>query len=419
MDRAGLGPRRAAWRLVTLVTEGRAPLSDPRAEAMLADLGPAEAARARRLAVETLRGLARADAWLAPRLRRAPPPPVRNMLRIGAHEIAAGAGAHGVVNAWAEIAGESARPFRGLVNAVLRGLAAEGPAAWAALPPPQTPDWLRERLLAAWGEAATRAMEAVQAEPPPLDLTARGDAAALALRLGGELLPTGSVRLPPGAQVTALPGYAAGEFWVQDAAAAIPARALGARAGERVLDLCAAPGGKTLQLAAAGAAVTALDLSGPRLRRLRENLARTGLAAEVVEGDALEYDRAGWDGVLLDAPCSGTGTLRRHPDLPQARDGSGLEALVALQARLLDRALALARPGGRVVFATCSLLPEEGEEQLRAALARHPGLAAERPEAPGVEAAWRVPEGLRIRPDHWVERGGLDGFFVARLRVPG
>ncbi len=190
--------------------------------------------------------------------------------------------------------------------------------------------------------------------------------------------------------------------------------------GERVLDLCAAPGGKTLQLAAAGAVVTALDMSGPRLARLAENLARTGLSAEVVVADALHWQApAPFDAVLLDAPCSATGTIRRHPDLPFVKDGSEIPGLVALQAAMIDRALALVRPGGRVVFCTCSLLPDEGEAQLEAALARHPGLAVEPPETAGVDAGWITPAGaLRLRPDHWAARGGMDGFFIVRLRRP-
>jgi 16S rRNA (cytosine967-C5)-methyltransferase len=205
---------------------------------------------------------------------------------------------------------------------------------------------------------------------------------------------------------------------VQDAGAAVAARVLAPQPGERVVDLCAAPGGKTLQLAAAGAQVTAVDISDARLARLRDNLARCGLVAEVVAADALDWQpQAPADAVLLDAPCSATGTIRRHPDLPRVKDGSDLPALVALQAALIDRALAMLRPGGRLVYATCSLLPEEGEAQIRAALARHPGLLVEPPETG--DPRWPVAEGLRIRPDHWAETGGIDGFFVARLRRPG
>ena len=208
---------------------------------------------------------------------------------------------------------------------------------------------------------------------------------------------------------------------MQDAAAAVPARLLAVKAGETVLDLCAAPGGKTLQLAAAGASVLALDVSEVRLARLRENLVRAGLTAEVVAADALDWQPGeAFDAILLDAPCSATGTIRRHPELPFVKDGSDLPGLVALQAQLIDRALGWLRPGGRLVFATCSLLPEEGEGQLAGALARHPGLVVERVDLPGVDPAWWTEAGgLRTRPDHWAARGGMDGFFMARLRAAG
>ena len=208
---------------------------------------------------------------------------------------------------------------------------------------------------------------------------------------------------------------------MQDAAAALPARLLAAQPGERVLDLCAAPGGKTLQLAAAGAEVVALDISAPRAERLRQNLARTGLSAQVVVADALAWQpEAPFGAILLDAPCSATGTLRRHPDLPFVKDGSEVAGLVALQAALIDRALGWLKPGGRLVYAVCSLLPEEGEAQLAAALARHPGLAVERADLPGVEAGWWTADGgLRTRPDLWAAQGGMDGFFMARLHTPG
>jgi 16S rRNA (cytosine967-C5)-methyltransferase len=395
-------------------------LSDARAAAILASLPPEGRARAQRLATETLRSLSRADAWLNPRFRKTPPLTVRNALRLGATEIGMGEAPHGVVNAVVALVGGGKRTeaFRGLANAVMRQVALEGPEAWDALEPPHLPDWLRGPLVAAWGGAAVRGIEAAHWAGAPLDLSARGDPAVLAEKLGGTLLPTGTVRLAAGAQVTALPGYQEGEFWVQDAAAALPARVLAPEPGERVLDLCAAPGGKALQLAAMGAEVTALDLSAPRLERLRDNLARTGLKARVVQGDVLEFEEGGWDAVLLDAPCSATGTIRRHPDLPVARDGAEIAGLIELQGRMIDRALALLRPGGRLVFATCSLIPDEGEVQAEAALGRHPELAVERPEASGIEDGWRTELGLRTRPDHWAEAGGLDGFFVARLRKP-
>jgi 16S rRNA (cytosine967-C5)-methyltransferase len=260
------------------------------------------------------------------------------------------------------------------------------------------------------------AIETVQSQEPPLDLT---------LREGfphpeGALLPTGSLRLRSPGQLSTLPGYAEGGWWVQDAAAALPAKLLQPQPGERILDLCAAPGGKTLQLAAAGAEVTALDISAPRMARVEANLARTGLTATLVTADALHWQpETPFDAILLDAPCSATGTIRRHPDLPFVKDGSELPSLTTLQTQLIDRALIWLKPGGRLVFSTCSLLPEEGEAQLTAALHRHPTLTAERTALAGIDPAWWTPEGaLRLRPDYWAETGGMDGFFMVRLRKP-
>jgi 16S rRNA (cytosine967-C5)-methyltransferase len=417
--------RASAARLVLGVTEGRTALSDQIAGGALSHLPPPGRARAQRLALATLRLIGPADHVLKPFLRRAPPAFVRAVLRLAVVEVLAeGAPAHGVVHDAVDImrsAGRKTEGFAAVVNAVLRKATATPPGAFAALPPQPLPGWLRGRLMSAWGKAATMAMERAQAAGTPLDLTPRdGDAAALAARLGGEVLPTGSVRLVEPGQVSELPGYAEGEWWVQDAAAALPAKALGVRPGERVLDLCAAPGGKTLQLAAAGAEVTALDLSAPRMERLAENLRRCRLNATMIVADALHWQPdAPFDAVLLDAPCSATGTIRRHPDLPFVKDSAGLKGLFALQSALIDRALSFLGPGGRLVFATCSLLPDEGERQTAAALARHPGLAADRAAValPGTDPAWATPEGgLRLRPDYWPDRGGMDGFYLAVVR---
>ncbi|PYE83919.1 RsmB/NOP family class I SAM-dependent RNA methyltransferase [Pseudoroseicyclus aestuarii] len=413
-----LAARRAALSLLTGVTaEGRL-LSDP--SPMLDRLAPEDRARAQRLAGAALRGMARADALLAPHLRKAPPLAVRNALRLACVELALGGAAHGVVGSWVEVvkAGKRTGAHAGLTNAVLRKIAPEAEARWPALPVPKLPPWLRRPLVEAWGRPAVEAMEAAHLAGAPLDLTARGDAAALAQAVGGTLLPGGTVRLEAG-QVTALPGYEEGAFWVQDTAAAMAARILAPQAGEAVLDLCAAPGGKTLQLAAAGARVTAVDLSDQRLGRLRANLARTGLEAEVVAQDALAFDRTGWDAILLDAPCSATGTIRRHPDLPVARDGAEIGGLIDLQAAMIDHALSLLKPGGRLVFCTCSLIPDEGEVQIAEALERHPDLSVERAALEGVPEDWWGEEGLRLRPDYLAEAGGMDGFFIGCLRKPG
>ncbi|MCP3970123.1 MAG: 16S rRNA methyltransferase [Rhodobacteraceae bacterium] len=423
MAKPGLAARRSALYLLGQVTgEGRL-LSEllPRAVERLA---PEDRARAQRLTLQTLRWMDRADRMLGPHLKKRPKPEVLNALRLGVVEMAEeGAAPHGVVDAAVSVmrAGRRTSAAAGLVNAVLRRVAGDL-ARWQALPLPRLPKWLRGPLSDAYGKQVIEAIEAAHSAGAALDLTPKdGDAAALAARLGGVTLPTGSVRLAGAGQVSALPGFASGDWWVQDAAAAVPALALGAGPGERVLDMCAAPGGKTMQLAAAGAAVTALDASGARMARVGENLGRTGLTAETVVADALEWSGGLFDAVLLDAPCSATGTIRRHPDLPVAKDGAGFAALFDLQAALIDRAVKLLRPGGRLVYCTCSLLPDEGEVQVEEALVRHAGLsldaaALQAPQAPGIDPGWLTGEGVRLRPDYWPDLGGMDGFFIAALR---
>ena len=379
-----------------------------------AALPPAERARAQRLALTVLRVLEPADKVLHPLMRKAPPLPVWNILRLAVVELAEGAAAHGVVNEAVGLAraGRKTSHLAGLVNAVLRQV----PVGVALTAVQKLPRWLRQPLVHAYGRDAVTAIEAVQATAPPLDLTFRAGAEAPE----GDLLPTGSLRLADRGQVSTLPGYAAGGWWVQDAAAAMAVPLLGDVQGQRVLDMCAAPGGKTMQLAAAGADVTALDISGPRMARVAENLARTGLTATCITADALDWQPdQPFDAILLDAPCSATGTIRRHPDLPFVKDGSEIAGLVALQSALLDRALGWLKPGGRLVFVTCSLLPDEGEAQLTAALTRHPGLSVLRPTLPGLSPDWITPDGgLRLRPDYWADKGGMDGFFMACLKRP-
>ena len=213
-------------------------------------------------------------------------------------------------------------------------------------------------------------------------------------------------------------GFAEGDWWVQDAAAALPAKILDAKAGELVLDLCAAPGGKTMQLAATGAEVRAVDDNHSRMQRVKENLGRTGLTARTFVKDARQFQGA-FDAILLDAPCSATGTIRRHPDLPHAKDGSDFGTLIALQEEMLDHAWSLLKPGGRMVFCTCSLLPDEGEVQIDEALERHPDMSVDAGalDLPGIDPAWISSEGgLRLRPDFWSDLGGMDGFYIACLR---
>ncbi len=351
------------------------------------------------------------------------------VLRLGAAELLIlNTPPHAAVDAAVALMAEAREDIRykGLANAVLRKVAAAGPALLdAADPLEDLPGWLAARWRAAYGEEAARAMAAAGAREPTLDITLKDPAEAnlWAERLEAVLLPGGSLRRERIGDVTALPGFAEGAWWVQDAAAAIPARLLGAKAGERVLDLCAAPGGKTLQLAAAGADVTALDRSEARLKRVRDNLDRTGLEAKIVAADARSFKPgAPYDAILLDAPCTATGTLRRRPDAAWSKQEADVASLAGLQAALLDAALGLLRPGGRLVYCTCSLEPEEGEAQIPALLARSAALSPDPldpAELPGLQHAVQPQGWLRTRPDMAFSGAlgahGLDGFFAARL----
>lgn len=422
MSSDGLAPRRAALWLLHGVTADGQLLSELIGGPTLAALSPADKARAQRLATETLRALGRLDHLLKRYVKKSPSAHAQNVLRLSALELCAyDEAAHGVVNAAVTLTGEHRKSahLKGLVNAVLRKVAAEGPGLWNALPVPQIPRWLRKPLQEAYDQRSLARMELAHFKGAPLDLTVKDATEEWAAQLNGTILPTGSVRITDAPQISGLPGFEEGHWWVQDAAAALPVKILAPKAGEKVLDLCAAPGGKTLQLAAAGAKVTALDKSETRMARVTENLQRTGLTARTVVEDALAFKESGFDAILLDAPCSATGTLRRHPDLPFAKDGSEFSGLITLQSDLIDHALTLLKPGGRLVFCTCSLLPDEGECQIEDALARHDGLSVT-PEAlnmPGIEDTWRTEEGgLRLRPDYWPDLGGMDGFYIAALQ---
>ncbi len=403
----GLAARAAAVALLDAVLgEGRmlAQLPEP-------DLPAPERARAMRLTNAVLRRMDFTDAVLSPHLRKIPPVTVVNALRLAVVELAEGAAAHGVVNAAVEIVRRDRRTagMAGLVNAVLRKVGVPVPQGVQKLP-----RWMRQPMVHAYGREAVAAIEAVHAAAPAVDVTVKPGAVHVPQ---GVVLPNGSIRVTDAGAVSGWPGYATGAWWVQDVAASMAVALLAPVAGEAVLDLCAAPGGKTLQLASAGALVTAVDMSGPRMGRVAENLARTGLTAQLVVADALVWAPEGlFDAVLLDAPCSATGTVRRHPDLPFVKDGSEVGLLVGLQAQLIDRAVGWLKPGGRLVFCVCSLLPEEGEEQLAGLLARH-DVRVERPAMPWVDGAWVTLEGgLRLRPDYW---GGMDGFFMAKVVKAG
>lgn len=419
----GLPSRRVALALIAHVLEDRRPLDEMFERRAFRDLPDRERAFARQLAGTVLRRLGQIDDALKRCLDR----PlkgralrVRGVLRLAAAELLfLETAAHAAVNSAVSLVHPPA--YRGLANAVLRRIDREREALLAAQDAERLncPAWLWRRWCQAYGEATTRAILEAQLAPPALDLTPRDDAAAWARRLDARLLPTGSLRGPVG-DVTGLPGFRQGAWWVQDAAAALPARLLGPLEGRRALDLCAAPGGKTLQLAAAGARVTAVDQSQSRLSRLRDNLARTGLEATLVAADAGDWrPDAPFEAVLLDAPCTATGTIRRHPDIARLKTPDDVAAMAVLQRRLLGAAAGMLAPGGRLVFCTCSLEPEEGAAQAdwaRSNLPLDPDPID--PAEIGGDADWRTKDGdLRTLPAHWPGLGGLDGFFVARFRA--
>ena len=320
-----------------------------------------------------------------------------------------------------------AAKYAGLVNAVLRRCAREGQPLIEEVKS-QTldiPPWLLARWIGAYGEATAREMAGAIGNEPSLDITVKSDAPQWASRLHGETLPTGTVRTLLQGSVTMLPGFAEGQWWVQDAAAALPARLFGDVAGKTIVDLCAAPGGKTAQLAQAGARVTAVDRSPARMARLRDNLARLSLQADDVVTDAAEWPgsgNGGYDGVLVDAPCTSTGTIRRHPDVAWLRQEADIAALSTLQKRLLQKAAALLKPGGTLVYCTCSLEPEEGEQAVAALLAadssmRRAPIGAD--EVANLGEILTTSGDLRTLPCHLPHSdprlGGLDGFYAARL----
>ncbi len=314
--------------------------------------------------------------------------------------------------------------FAGLINAVLRRLAREGAARLAAIDTADldTPEWLMTCWTGAYGAVTARAIAAANRNEPALDLTVKSDSEAWAKKLGGRVLATQSVRVAASGAVGTLPGFAEGAWWVQDAAASLPARLLGDVRGRRVADLCAAPGGKTAQLALAGASVTAIDRAPARLKRLRDNLARLGLSAEIVAADVEQWTAEPFDAVLLDAPCSSTGTIRRHPDVPWLKTAADVAKLSALQRRLLDRAVALTKSGGTLVYRTCSLEPQENEMIVADLLVRETRLQRapiNAAEIFGCQELISKDGDLRTLPCHFPDSdsrfAGLDGFYAARL----
>ncbi|KAA5607457.1 methyltransferase domain-containing protein [Roseospira marina] len=421
--------RLAALAVLRQVLDKQRPLDEVLGGAV-GDLEPRDRAFVHSLVAATLRHLGCLDALLDRCLDRPLPAkarPVRHVLRLGAAQLLVlEMPAHAAVTTAVDLCVAAKQAgHKALVNAILRRLDREGRAWWQSLDAPRrnTPDWLWSAWSTGYGEAKARAIATAHLHPAPLDLTLRdpSEAAPWAERLGATVLPTGSLRLPADhASVPELPGFAEGAWWVQDAAAALPATLLRVQPGQRVADLCAAPGGKTLQLAAMGADVVALDRSEGRLGRVRDNLSRAGLSATVVAADARTWTPEGgpFDAVLLDAPCSATGTLRRHPDALWLKTPGAVTGLAETQAVLLDAARDLVRPGGTLLYCVCSLQPEEGAAVVEVALTRHSDLARDpiAPEEVGGLPDLITPAGdLRTLPCHLGEAGGMDGFYAARL----
>ncbi|MDE8344912.1 MAG: transcription antitermination factor NusB [Acidocella sp.] len=374
-------------------------------------IDPRDKAAAHRLAACVLRHMGTLDAVLEPFLSRAPPVPVRHVLWLGAAAILfLETPGHAAVATAVELArARKLSAFTGLVNAVLRKIASGGTGLLDGLDMPRldTPAW----AWASWG-AQARVIASAHASLAPLDVSAKPgfDCA------GGVRLPTGTTRFPAGTSAAEILKAGGNNVWVQDAAAALPALLLDVSPGERVLDLCAAPGGKTAQLVAAGARVTAVERDAARMSVLKANLARLQLSAEMVQADALTWrPEALFPAILLDAPCSATGTIRRHPDLLHLRQPHGLNALAKAQDALLDAACGMLAPGGRLIYAVCSLQPNEGAARIDAACARL-GLRREPMVLPDLPEAVTEAGDISTHPGMWADRGGLDGFFISRLR---
>jgi 16S rRNA (cytosine967-C5)-methyltransferase len=326
---------------------------------------------------------------------------------------------HAAVDCAVEIAkrDSNAKHYAAFANALLRRITVEKAEILMSMPDKvDVPEWLFERWSRAYGAERAEAIARIHRQEPPVDLTIF---APLSPEIAGRMLSTGSFRLETETAIAALPGYAEGRFQVQDAAAALPARLVGAKAGMRIADLCAAPGGKTAQLVATGATVLAVERSARRAERLRENLARLKLPAEVIVGDALTLEAGMFDAILLDAPCSATGTIRRHPEVAWTKTLADILALARQQRAMLNSAAKSLKPGGIIVYATCSLEPEEGERQVEAFLADHPQFMRQpvSVESDGVLAEMITSAGdLRVLPCHLAREGGADGFFAARLQ---
>ncbi len=430
---SGMASRRASLDILSLVGKGRS-LDDALASCRTFDalIGP-DRGFARALATTVLRRRGTLDHIIGPYLDRPLPARAARVMEIlrlaGAQILLMEIPAHAAVSTSVTLCADRQETggYGGLVNAISRKLVKSGPVALAKLPARvDTPGWMWRAWERAYGPAKARAIAAANAVEPSLDLTLKkGEDATdwaakfAAADIPAKVLGTGSLRLKGASDITALPGFDDGAWWVQDAAAALPVRLLGDVAGKHIYDLCAAPGGKTLQLASAGARVIAVDKSGDRQKRVQENLKRIGLTAETITEDILRWkpaDKA--DAILLDAPCSATGTIRRHPDILWSKSQDDVDGLTQLQSEMIDHAVRFLKPEGVIIYCTCSLQSEENERQIDAALKRHTQLSRVpiTPDAlPGLPEAVTSKGDMRTFPSMLKEEGGLDGFFAARL----
>jgi 16S rRNA (cytosine967-C5)-methyltransferase len=434
---AGLAARNAAAEIYSDIVDRRQALDhlvDPAVgNVRYRNLDPRDRRFVRALVATTLRRQGEIDVALKKLIAKRPPASAGKLMRImeiaSAQLLFMDVPDHAAVSVALDQldADKDARHFKGLANAVLRRLAREKETILAGVDSPriETPDWLWQRWIAAHGEATARRIAEAHLKEAGLDVTVKRNPELWAERLGGIVLPTGSVRLAPSGPIDELAGFTEGEWWVQDAAAALPAKLLPDVAGKRVLDLCAAPGGKTAQFAAAGARVTALDIAPARLERLAANLNRLGLIAETVAADTLDWIPTElFDAVLLDAPCSATGTIRRHPDIARLKRPEDIASLATLQERMIDKAVTFLKPGGTLVYCTCSLEPEEGEAQFARALSRHnlTLLPVGAEEVGGLTELLTAAGTVRTLPCHLPSdsprMSGLDGFFIGRCQKP-
>jgi 16S rRNA (cytosine967-C5)-methyltransferase len=424
---AGMPARAAALAILGDVLRKRRPLDavlDPVLRG--ANLAPRDAGFAHAIASETLRRFGQLDTLIRAFVPKPPPPhkagPTLEILLAGSCELLfLDVAPHAAIDAANRLAAhdQKAVHFKPLINAVLRRVSREGKAALEAQDAARldTPDWLWERWCTAYGEETARRIALAHMSRPPLDILRKPHVSGLE---GAIALPGNVSRLAAHARIEDLPGYADGNWWVQDFAATLPVLLLGEVRGQTVIDLCAAPGGKTAQLAAAGAKVIAVEREADRMMRLRENLERLKLSATLVQSDMRDYappEPASF--VLLDAPCSATGTIRRHPDLPWIKSASDVTLCASAAGELLDAAAAMVAPGGVLVFAVCSLEPEEGIEQARDFLGRNPDFTRAPIVAKEIFEMRELltPDGdLRTLPCHLAEHGGMDGFYAARFR---